>query len=427
MNRSLFLRRLLAVVLPLLVLAAGVYGAWSMIASRQEPEKRPVEIPPPLVRVMEVQPKTVQLTVRAEGTVTPRTASDLVPEVSGRVVWISRDLVAGGFLEAGEELLKIDPREYELAVVRARSAIAQSKTRLATEQQEAAVAHKEWEALGEGEPTELALRKPQIAEAEAALAAAQAALEQSQYDLERTVLRAPYAGRVRSRQVDVGQFVSRGTSVARIYAVDVAEVRLPIPDSELAFVDVPLAYRGDEASQNESGPRVTLRADFGGKQYTWQGRIVRTEGEIDPGTRMVQVVAQVQDPYGRGGQQGRPPLAVGMFVEAEIFGNRSGNVYVLPRSVMRGDNSVMVVDASNRLYIREVDVLRAETDRVLVRSGLNSGDRVIVSAVETVVNGMKVEVANDERAPGDDSAAGFSGDFHQKPRLSSRPKRSKPV
>ncbi|MEX2300334.1 MAG: efflux RND transporter periplasmic adaptor subunit [Bryobacterales bacterium] len=427
MNRSLLIRRSLTVILPLLVLAAGVFGALSMIAARQEPEKRPVEVPPPLVRVMEVQPKNVQLTVHAEGTVTPRTASDLVPEVSGRVMWASANLVVGGFLEAGEELLKIDPREYELAVVRARSAIAQAKTRLATEEQESAVAHKEWEALGEGEPADLTLRKPQIAEAQAALASAQAAREQAEYDLERTVLRAPYAGRIRSKQVDVGQFVSRGTSVARIYAVDVAEVRVPIADSELAFVDIPLAYRDDESSQNEPGPRVTLRADFGGKEYTWQGRIVRTEGEIDPTTQMIQVVAQVNDPYGRGGQKGRPPLAVGMFVKAEILGNRSGNVYVLPRSVLRGENRILVVDENDRLYIRDVEVLRAESERVLVRSGLNPADRVVVSAVETAVNGMQVKVASDEPAPTGDSSSGFSGDFHQKPRLARQPPRSKPA
>ena len=427
MSRALLLRRFLMVVLPLLVVAAGIVAAWSMIASRQEPERRPAEIPPPLVRVMEVQPQSVQLTVHAEGTVTPRTASDLVPEISGRVTWVSTGLVAGGFFEEGEELLKIDPREYELAVIRARSAIAQAKTRLATEEQEAAVAHKEWEALGEGEPTDLTLRKPQIAEAQAALASAQAALEQAEYDLERTVLRAPYAGRVRSEQVDVGQFASRGTSVAHIYAVDVAEVRLPIPDSELAFVDVPLAYRGDESSQRDSGPRVTLRAEFGGTQYTWQGRIVRTEGEIDPRTQMIHVVAQVQDPYGRGGQSNRPPLAVGMFVNAEITGNRVSRVFVLPRSVMRAEDRVMVVDSDNRLYLREVALLRAENDRVLVRSGLQPGERIVTSAMETVVNGMQVEVVGAEEPGRNGQPAALLPDFHHKPRLKRRPARSVPV
>jgi len=427
MNRALILRRLLMAVLPLLIVAAGVLGAWSMIASRQEPEKRPAEVRPPLVRVMEVRPESVQLAVHAEGTVMPRTASDLVPEVAGRVTWISPDLIAGGFFEAGDELLKIDPREYELLVVRARAAIAQAKTRLATEEQEAAVARKEWESLGEGEATDLTLRKPQIAEAQAALASAEASLQQAEYDLERTVLRAPYAGRVRSKQVDVGQFVSRGAPVASIYAVDVAEVRLPIPDSELAYVSVPLAYRGEGSSSDGKGPRVNLRAEFGGKQYTWQGRIVRTEGEIDPRTQMVNVVAQVNDPYGRGGQPGRPPLAVGMFVKAEISGNSSGRVFVLPRAVVRPGDRVMVVDHENRLHFREVSVLRAEEDRVLVRSGLQTGERVVVSALETAVNGMQVEVVTGRSEPQIDPPAALLQDFHQKPRLSRRPARSVPA
>jgi RND family efflux transporter MFP subunit len=426
MNRTLLLRRLLMVVLPLLVVVAGVVGAWSMITSRQEPEKRPAEVRPPLVRVMEVQPAGVQLVVHAEGTVMPRTASDIVPEVAGRVIWISPNLIAGGFFEAGEELLKIDRREYELSVVRARAAIAQAKTRLATEEQEAAVARKEWESLGEGEANDLTLRKPQIAEAQAALASAEAALAQAEYDLERTVLRAPYDGRVRSKQVDVGQFVSRGGAVASIYAVDVAEVRLPIADSELAFVDIPLAYRGDESNRNRTGPRVTLSAEFGGKEYTWQGRIVRSEGEIDPRTQMITVVAQVDDPYGRGGQPDRPPLAVGMFVKAEISGKSSGRVFVLPRAVVRPGDRVMVVDQENRLYFREVGVLRAEEDRVLIRSGLEAGERVVVSTMETAVNGMQVEVVTGEPPQGGPPAA-LLQDFHQKPRLVRWPARSVPA
>jgi RND family efflux transporter MFP subunit len=427
MNRSILLRRFLMIVLPLAIVAAGVAGAWSMIASREEPQKRPAEVRPPLVRVMEIEPRSVQLSVHAEGTVMPRTASEIVPEVAGRVLWISPDLIAGGFFEAGDELIKIDPREYELAVVRARAAIAQAKTRLATEQQEAAVARKEWEALGEGEATDLTLRKPQIAEAQAALASAEATFEQAQYDLERTVLHAPYAGRVRSKQVDVGQFVSRGSAVASVYAVDVAEVRLPIPDGELAFVNIPLAYRDDESGSSGTGPSVTLRADFGGKEHTWQGRIVRTEGEIDPRTQMINVVAQVSDPYGRGGKPDRPPLAVGMFVKAEIAGKSSGSVFVLPRAVMRSGDRVMVVDNDNRLYFREVGVMRAEQDRVLVRSGLQPGERIVVSTLETAVNGMQVEVVSGHSPAQGDPPAALLQDFHQKPRLLKRPARSVPA
>ena len=389
------MRLVLRILLPVIVIAAGGYAAFTMIQNRPAPETQAVEIPPPSVRVIVVQPKNVRLKVRAEGTVAPRTETELVPEVSGRVMMISESLAAGGFFEDGEVLLKIDRREYELAVVRARAAIAQAELKLATEEEEAAVARKEWESLEQGEPPPLVVRAPQIAEAKAMLASAEAAFEQAEYDLERTVVKAPYAGRVREKRVDVGQFVSRGSSIARLYSVDFAEVRLPIPDNDLAYVNLPLAYRGQK--ERAAGPRVTLMANFAVKRHRWQGRIVRTEGEIDPRTRMVQAIARVDDPYGRA-RPGRPPLAVGMFVEAEIDGNTAANVFVLPRIVLRSADQVLVVDKENRLRFRTVGILRTESDQVIIRSGLEAGERVGISVVEAVVDGMKVHVLEETTA-----------------------------
>ncbi len=383
------MRLALRILLPVIVIAAGVYAAFTMIQNRPAPETQVVEIAPPSVRVIIAEPKNIRLKVRAEGTVAPRTETELVPEVSGRVTMISESLAVGGFFEKSEVLLKIDRLEYELAAVRARAAVSQAELRLATEEEEAAVARKEWESLGQGEPRPLVLRVPQIAEAKAMLASAEAAFEKAEYDLERTVVKAPFAGRVREKRVDVGQFVSRGSSVARLYSVDYAEVRLPIPDNELEYVNLPLAYRGQK--ERAAGPRVILMANFAGKRHTWQGRIVRTEGEIDPRTRMVQAIAQVVDPYGKA-RPGRPPLAVGMFVEAEIYGKAAANVFVLPRIVLRGADQVLVVDDDNRLRFRTVDILRTERDQVIIRSGLEAGERVGISVVEAAVDGMKVQV-----------------------------------
>jgi len=407
------IRRALRVVLPLAVVVAGAIGAWSMIENRPQPETRLAEAPLPLVRVVEAEPRSARMTVATEGTVAPRTESELVPEVSGRVTWVSPSLASGGFFEKGEELLRIEPREYELAAVRSQAAVAQAKLQLATEEQESDLARKEWQSLGKGEaPTALTLREPQVAEARAALAAAEAALNQAEYDLERTVVHAPYAGRVREKKVDVGQFVSRGSSAARIYAVDFAEVRLPIPDDQLAYVDLPLAYRGQSA--NATGPRVTLHAQFAGREHEWRGHIVRTEGEIDPRSRMVHAIAQVEDPYGENNRTGRPPLSVGLFVRAEIHGNSVRGLIPVPRSAMRGESQVMVVDGQNRLRFRTVEIFRAERDRVLVRSGLEAGERICVSPLEAAVDGMEVRIAvsesettgPDRKAPGRVSAPG---------------------
>lgn len=388
----------LKIGLPVLVLALGAYVALLIIRAKPEPEQRPPTISLPLVHVMEVKPESRRLAVRAEGTVAPRTTSQLTSEISGRVVWVSPSLVAGGFFDAEEVLLRIDSRVYRLGVVRARAAVAQAKLKLATEEQEAALARQEWENLGSGPPTSLVLREPQINEAKALLAAAEAALEHAEYDLERTRVKAPYDGRVWSETVDVGQFIAPGAALARLYGVDFAEVRLPIPDEELAYLHLPLAYRGQ--TQAAAGPTVVLSAEFAGKRHQWSGRILRTEGEIDPRTRMVHAVAQVKDPYGRGSDRSRPPLAVGMFVEAEIRGKWVSDVVVLPRSVLRGDQ-VLVVDEADRLHYRTVEILRAERDQVLIASGLSEGERVCVSVVQTPVNGMRVEVVDDSVAERD--------------------------
>jgi RND family efflux transporter MFP subunit len=281
------------------VVVLAAVGAWALIQARKAPETVERVARPPLVRVQEVRLADLQLTVTSQGTVRPRTASVLVPEVSGRVIEVSPAFTPGGFFEAGERLLRIDPHDYRQAIVQARARVAQAELLLAREQGEADVARSEWEALGNGDDASaLTLHLPQLADAEANVAAARAAVEQAERNLERTEIRAPYAGRVQEKQVDLGQFVTRGQSLATIYAVDYAEISLPLPDDQLAFIDLPLDYR-DQAART-AGPEVILRADFAGRVHEWRGRIVRTEGVIDPQSRMVRAVARVKDPYGRG-------------------------------------------------------------------------------------------------------------------------------
>ncbi len=381
-------------VLPLLILLAAGLGAFAIFISKPAPETRAPEFKPPLVRVHRVELQEVQLTVRSQGTVAPRTESQLVPEVSGRVLRVSPAFVVGGFFEEGDSLLEIDPYDYSQALVQARSRVAQARLRLAQEDAEAEVARREWVELGSGEATPLTLREPQVEDARAALQASEAGLLKAQRDLDRTVVKAPYAGRVRDKRVDVGQYVTRGTAVATVYSVDAVEVRLPLPDSELAFLDLPLDYRDEDAARR--GPEVMLHAEFGGTVHRWAGRVVRTEGEIDPRSRMVHVVAQVNDPYGRDGD--RPPLAVGMFVEAELRGHIVRDVAVLPREALHTGDVVWTVDEEDRLHFRDVNVFRAQGDRVLISSGLEPGERVCLSSLEAATDGMRVRVAGEEGA-----------------------------
>ena len=383
--------RILRASLPLVIVAAASFAAVTMIMNRPPVETLTPVIEPPGVRVHEVTLQDARLSVTSQGTVQPRTESQLVPEIAGRVTWVAPSFAEGGFFEADDVLVKIDPFDYEQMLVSARSQLAQARLRLAEEEAEAEVAQREWDTLGRGDPRELALRKPQLEDARASVAAAEAGVERATRDLQRAEIVAPYAGRVRTKNVDIGQYVRVGDAVATVYAVDVAEIRLPLPDDELAYLNLPLSYRGVE---QQVQPLVTLHATFAGETHAWDGLVVRTESEIDSVSRMVHAIAAVPDPYAPGPNPNRPPLAVGMYVEAEIDGRTAQDVAVLPRQALRGRDQVLVVTPDDRLSFRTIDVLRTSTESVLVRSGLQAGELVVISPLDTPTDGMRVQLAD---------------------------------
>ncbi len=395
------LRNILRVLLPLLVLALGAGGAMALYQSREEIRSSATAPSAPTVETMTVSVADVQLSVHAQGTVQPATESELAAEVGGRVQSVAPGLEEGAFFAAGDLLVRIDSRDYELAVVEARSAVARAELQLSLEEAEAESARREWQSLQRpGDPPPLVVREPQLAQAEAELAAARARLESAERDVERTVIRAPYDGRCLEKSVDLGQFVQRGTRLARVYATDAAEVRLPLPSEELEFLDLDIQRQNGEFLE-ASGPTVTLRGRFAGREHEWTGRIVRTEGRLDERSRMVHMIARVEKPYAAD-----TPLLVGMFVDAEIQGRHIERCISLPRRALVGASSVHVVDADGHLWSRDVDVLRATEHEVLVRDGLQPGERVCVTRLEVTSDGMKVRVADDATATSGDAPEG---------------------
>jgi len=383
--------------LPIIIIAIGLIGAVVMIKSRPKIQAKQVTFPAPLVRASIIELQDFQLTVKSQGTVSPRTESELFSLVSGQVIEVSPQFAPGGFFEKGEVLVKVDQRDYELALSRFKAQVAQAELRLAQEEEEASIAQEEWKRLGKKEQANpLVLREPQLAEAKASLEGAQASLKQAELNLQRTQIRAPFNGRVRKKKVDLGQYVSPGAALATIYAVDYAEVRLPVPDNEMGYLECCLDYRSkNPATLNID---VTLKANYAGRDYRWSGKIVRVEGEIDPLSHMITLVARVEDPYGRDQRSDRPPLAVGLFVEAEIKGRLVRDVLVIPRSALRGDDSVLVIDDENKLHFRSVEVLRKDSETVVISSGLEQGERICLSPLEAVVEGMKVRVLNEDES-----------------------------
>jgi RND family efflux transporter MFP subunit len=390
------------IVLPIVVIAAASAAAFVSVANRPQPERHPPKVATPQVDVITVQPGDYTVRVKTRGTVRPRTESTLIPEVTGRVVKLSPNIRAGEFFEQGDLLLQIDPRDYEAEVTVAASTLAQARSSLAEAQARADQARRDWKRLGEpGEPDDLVLRKPQMAGARAAVASAQARLVQAKLNLERTTILAPYAGRVLERNVDIGQFVSPGTVLAQVYAVDYVEIRLPLTNRQLEFVTIPEAYRDDTLGIRAPGPPVRLTARIGSKTHQWDGHVVRAEGSIDTQSRQVFVIAQVDDPYGKHAS-GRPPLKVGQFVEAEIEGVTLKDVIVIPRSTLRVGGEVLVVDERNTLQGRRVDVLWSDERNVVVGSGIGAGERLVVTPLGSGMDGVEVEAR--EAPPGEQSS-----------------------
>lgn len=382
-----------------LVIGLGLLLSWALLVGKPEPEPEP---PPaetvPLVDVVSVEPRSLALDVSTQGTVRPVLAIDLVSRVAGRVESVAPDFAAGSFFREGDTLVAVEDVDYRLAIARAGSQVAAAEQRVAEEEGAALQAKREWRDLGSPAANALFLREPQLAAARAALQAARADLEAAELDLERTRVAAPFNGRISEKFVDIGQYVTPGTRIARVYATDAVEVRLPLTDRQVALLNLPLHYRGDDAVQL---PAVTLRATFGNRDWEWRGRIVRTAASIDEDSRVLYAVAEVREPFARGPGNERPPLVPGLFVSATIAGRTLEAVSSLPRSALRNDTAVMLVDGSQQVVRRAVSVLHSDAGQVWVQ-GLQRGDRVIVREPTVMVAGMRVEANEVARVAGAD-------------------------
>ena len=383
--------RRLKIISTFAVAIIGIAFAIMLAKSAKKPES---QIPQPKLPAVEVQiAEATRHTYRiqSQGTALPRTSIRLVSEVSGKVVSIAESFDVGQIFAKSDVLLKIDSRDYELALAQAKSQVAQAELRLQMEINEADVVRREWRLLNQGEPTGLQAREPQLAHARAALEAARATEEAAKRNLDRCIIRAPFAGMVARAGVRPGQFAALAAPLGELFATDIAEVRLPLVTSDLSFIDLPASGAKVVLGQ---APKVTLSAQAGDRRMKWLGHIVRSEETVDPMNRMVYVVAQVVDPYGLAKRDGAP-LRSGTFVRASIEGRSQENVIVLPRHALRGRNQVWIV-SENKLTFRTVKVAFADAKQVIVAAGIQPGEQVVVSLLAAVVDGMGVKVREAE-------------------------------
>ena len=363
----------------LIILALSIIIASVLIKSRPVAVAKENKEVIPYVKTMMILPRTVKASISSQGIVQPESELILLSELSSRVEWLSPKMEAGSSFKQGDTLIVLDKRDYELALISAESQVLNAEVNLEREQAESELAKKEWKRVGAGLGSDLALRKPQMAQAKATYAAAKASLEQAKRNLSRTIFIAPFDGRVRTSRIDLGTIVFPGTSIGDIYATDAYEVRLPIADQDVPYSG--LEFNGQKIEESKRLDVIIIQGD-----NKWPAKIVRTEAEIDPVTRMMAVVAKVDNSDKK---MFTTPLVVGQFVQAKISGIEILDISVLPRSSVRNE-SVWVVDNQMSMQNRSVDVLRNEDDFALIGEGFQPGDRLLTSRVSSLVNGLRV-------------------------------------
>ncbi len=373
-----------------LIFVVALIVAAGLASMKQPPPKKETTDAALLVETLTLQKESIRFRISSQGTVQPLINTTLSAEVSGRIVYISDKFVAGGLFQPDEVLLEIDPTDYEVDLAQASALVKQRQI--------------EYEGAKK-------LRKSgfraeaELASAEAALAAAKSSLVRAQRNLDRTKIRLPYKGIVREKAADLGQYVNPGSRLAVTFAIETAEVRLPLTDRDLSFLDLP-AYQVQSGS-TQNLPEVTLSAVQKSKEVQWQARIIRTEGVVDENSRVTFAVAQVIDPYNTNqtlAATNNPILPMGTYVSAEIMGVTVDNLIKVPRSALRSQSQLLVVDSDNKLRIRDVDILHTDETYAYIVGGIESGERVTVTAIEAPINGMRLRTTDGYEPPAEKSS-----------------------
>ncbi|UCE51606.1 MAG: efflux RND transporter periplasmic adaptor subunit [Desulfobacterales bacterium] len=382
-------RRIIHIVVTMIIVGLGALGFLVLTASKPQLKRTKPPAPKPTVRVMKVKTGPQAVIIKGEGTVRPLREIQLVPQVSGKIIYISPSLVDGGAFKKGDILLRINPVDYQLAVTLAQARVIDSVSKLKIAEEEAAAAQEEWRLFYQDketkdiDPPPLVAKEPQLAAARAKLAADRADLQKAKLNLARTEIKTPFNGRVGAENVDIGQYVSPTQNLATLFSTEAAQIIVPFEDESLYWFHVPGFTPGDGP-----GAAVKVRTRFAGRESEWKGRVVRAQGKLDERTRMVDVVILVEKPYAT-----RPPLAAGLFVTVEIQGRTIESAAVIPRSALRENDTVWVVDESGKLSFRKIEVARLTTASAILKGGLYSGEMVVTSALKAVTDGMRVRIA----------------------------------
>lgn len=375
---------LLKIVLPLLIIVVAGISAKLLLNLRQPPQKEEHVDRGFLVQVMTVDTSDVVIPLKATGTVSSGNEMDVTAEVTARVNEVSDNFVAGGFVNQGDLLFSLERTDFELALEKAKAEKEKIRLELTILENQATVARDQWHQIHPDKaPHPLTVYKPQLINAKAQLAAAEASIRQAELNLRRTQVFAPFSGLIVEKNIGLGQYVRAGNILGHIIDSSLAEVNIPLPLNDLAWLKIP------GKNTDTKGSVATITMNLGSQKVSWQGRLTRSLGTIDSQTRMTTVVVRVDDPYGLKTTQPFP-LVNGAFVDVDFSGITLSQVVSIPRGALRADSKVWTVDTDNRLQVQPVVIARKLHDRVLIKSGLKAGDKVVVSALAGAADGMKL-------------------------------------
>lgn len=381
------------IFIPIVILIAGILVFFLFSSMKKPPEEKEEVDNTPIVAVEPISVAPMTLQVNSYGVVEPKYETELVAQISGQIVELSDTFVRGGFVKQGQLLARIDPNDYEAALIDAEATMASARASLQTERAQGLVAEQEWKRITDTSPTELSLRKPQLAQEIARVKAAQASVLRAKRNLERTEIRAPYDAMIASRNVGLGSFVGTGSMVGKLLGTAIAEVRLPVADNQLEF----LIAQGENAT-------VNLIGTFAGRETVWAAKIVRNEGVIDSKSRMTYLVAEINDPYALLNENNETPVRFGSYVKAKILGLELAQATSIPRYLVE-NSRVALLDSESKLHYSEVTIVRQNGKNVIISKGLSDGDQLIVSALDYPIDGMKLALIGDKPKQDEDKQA----------------------
>ena len=374
------------IILPFVILSIGILFFVLFTSMKKSPETKVEVDHTPIVSVESITVSPMTLNIDSYGIVKPKYETDMVAQVSGQIVELSPLFVPGGFVKKGQLLARIDPSDYEANLIDAEANMASAKASLEQEAAQGKVAESEWKTITNASPSELSLRKPQLAQELAKVKAAQASVLRAKRNLERTEIRAPYDAMIESRNIGLGSFVSVTFNVGKLLGTSVAEIRLPVADQQLRFLE-----------GNGVDTIAVLEGTYSGETKEWPATIIRSEGVIDSTSRMSYLVAEVKDPYLLASQKTSIlPLRFGSYVNAHIIGQQIEETTILPRYLVK-NGRVALLDDESTLHYADINIIRNIGPNVVISGGLKSGDQIIVSTLEYPIEGMKLALSADKK------------------------------